>query len=97
MPFFTYILESEKSGKLYFGQTQNLEGRIKYHNTGKSRYTRKFLPWKVIAYRISESRSEAMKYEKMLKDLHSRSRVAEFINRHGFQLITEFTRSDHTI
>ena len=84
MLFYTYIIESEKDGRYYFGQTQDLNKRLEYHNTGKSKYTKPYLPWKRIAYHILDSRTEAMRYEKMLKNLHSRDKVIEFIKRHEF-------------
>jgi len=85
MPFYTYILKSEKDGRYYFGQTQDISKRIVYHNTGKSRYTRSFIPWKIFYFKTCDTRAEAMRFEKMLKNLHSKSRVLDFINKHGFE------------
>ena len=84
MGYFVYILQSQKDSRFYYGQTQNLEKRLLRHNQGKSSYTKKYLPWKLFAYKPCDSRSEAMKYEKMLKNLHSENKMREFINRHQF-------------
>jgi len=84
MSFYVYILQSEKDQRFYFGQTQNLDKRLEYHNAGRSNYTRKFIPWGLYAYKIVDTRSEAMRYERMLKNLHSRSKVLAFIARHNF-------------
>ena len=43
-----YALLSEKYGFIYVGMTANLERRLKEHNSGKSLYTKRFKPWKVI-------------------------------------------------
>ncbi|MCD4736930.1 MAG: GIY-YIG nuclease family protein [Bacteroidales bacterium] len=89
MLFFTYILISERVSRFYYGQTQNLTKRIKYHNSGKVISTRSYIPWKVFAYKTCDSRAEAMKFEKMLKNLHSREKVMAFVNRHNFSLIDD--------
>jgi putative endonuclease len=77
-------LQSDKDGRFYYGQTQDLDKRLSYHNNGKSRYTEKFRPWKLIAYKMVDSRAEAMSFEKKLKNLHGRFKVLEFIQRHSF-------------
>ena len=78
----------KKNQRYYYGQTQNLVRRLDYHNTGKSVYTRNFIPWILVAYLTVETRSEAVRYEKMLKNLHSKSKVFAFIARHNF-IITD--------
>lgn len=50
MPFFTYILQSEKTGRLYIGQTADLNKRLEEHNSGLSSSTRGHVPWKIIHY-----------------------------------------------
>ena len=87
MGYFVYILQSEKDGRYYYGQTQNLTSRLEDHNSGKSGYTRKYLPWKIFAFRTCDSRAEAMKFEKMLKNLHHTSRIKEFVVQHHFTTI----------
>jgi len=82
MPYFVYILKSEKDNRYYYGQTQDLNNRLSDHNSGKVKYTKHILPWRLFAYKQLESRSEAMKYEKMLKNLHSSFKVLSFISNH---------------
>ena len=65
--FYTYILQSESTNKLYIGQTNNLEARINRHNSNKNFTTKNKGPWKLIYSKEFESRSEAMIYEKKLK------------------------------
>jgi len=52
MPFWVYILQSESTGRLYTGQTSDLEKRLERHNDQDidiSRYTRKQKgPWRLI-------------------------------------------------
>ena len=71
MPFWVYILQSETTGKLYTGQTANLEARLNRHNSSEintTRYTKRQKgPWRLIHNEIYDTRSEAMNREKYLK------------------------------
>ena len=65
--FFTYILKSEKTGRLYKGHTKNLELRIEQHNSGKTKSTKHGIPWKLIYHETFETRKEAIERERFLK------------------------------
>ena len=70
MSYWVYLLQSDSTGKIYIGQTSNLDYRVKRHNSDydKNRYTRKQKgPWLLIYSEKYETRSEAMKREKFLK------------------------------
>ncbi len=81
MKFFTYILMSDVDGGLYIGQTQDVEKRLKRHNTGRNRSTSAKRPWKLLFAKPCSSRSEAMKLEKYLKSLKKRKAVFEWIDK----------------
>jgi len=80
MPFWVYILQSQTTGKLYIGQTSDLEKRLVRHNsdeTGSRRFThRQKGPWCLIYSEEMNTRSETMRREKYLKSGHGR----EWIN-----------------
>lgn len=78
MEFYVYIVQSEKDGSFYFGQTNNLENRLTRHNAGSEKYTSKKTPWKLFWHTKVSSRAEAMKLEKKLKNLKSTKRMMEF-------------------
>ena len=65
MGFILYILQSSKSGKLYIGQTENIEDRLNRHNKGYSKSTKFGIPWELIYTEEYATRSEAMKREKV--------------------------------
>ncbi|MCF8366282.1 MAG: GIY-YIG nuclease family protein [Bacteroidales bacterium] len=69
MSFFTYILKSESHGNYYYGSTQNIEERLKYHNNGRVRYTKGRRPWELHYFEEFNNRSEAMKREKFFKSI----------------------------
>ena len=64
--FWLYVLKSS-GGKIYVGQTSNLEIRIRDHNNGNSYWTSRYIGWKLIYSEEYVSRREAMKREKELK------------------------------
>jgi putative endonuclease len=45
---FVYVLESELDNSWYIGRTSNIKRRLSEHNSGKSIYTNKKKPWKLI-------------------------------------------------
>lgn len=52
---------------LYIGNTNDLKRRFKEHNSGKSAYTKKFLPWDLIYYEAHMNKQDASRREKYLK------------------------------
>jgi putative endonuclease len=86
MPFFVYILKFSVDGRFYYGQTNNFEKRLAVHNSGKSKYTMKYIPWRLFAFKECSSRVEAMKIERMLKNLHHQIKVAAFVLKHEFTI-----------
>ena len=85
MPFWTYVLKSESTDKIYIGHTSDLERRLREHNdkqVGKLRYTRKQKgPWKLIRSEQFSNRSQAMKREKDLKGGKGRQWVKDNLFR----------------
>ena len=77
MPFYTYILKSKTSGKLYKGQTENLESRLAQHNAGKTKSTIFGIPWILVYYESFPNRKEALMREKYFKTAAGR----RFINK----------------
>ncbi|MFI5221950.1 MAG: GIY-YIG nuclease family protein [Bacteroidia bacterium] len=67
MNFTVYVLESEKDGIFYTGFTENIERRLKEHNSGKSKFTSGHQPWKIVYKEVAKSRFEARLREKYLK------------------------------
>lgn len=67
--FVVYILYSKKHNKTYTGFSSNLLERFKSHNFLETKgYTIKFRPWKVIHVEFFNSKTEAIKKEKILQN-----------------------------
>ena len=79
--FYTYILQSEKTSKLYIGQTNNIEERLKRHNNGENKSTKSGVPWRLV-YSISfATRSEAVVLERKLKNWKNPQKVLTWIEQ----------------
>ena len=63
-----YILQSDFDGRYYYGYTdRNIEERLNEHNQGKSPYTSKSKPWRIVWYGLFSSKEIAKNFEKYLK------------------------------
>ncbi len=63
---FVYIIQNQ-NGVFYKGYSTNPEQRLEQHNEGLSRYTAGKGPWKMVFLKSFKSKTEALKYELMLK------------------------------
>ena len=81
--YFTYILESEQDGSWYYGQTNDLESRLERRNGGLEKYTKRKITWKIFWFKKMATRAEAMELERRLKNMKSRKRVLQFIEKSG--------------
>ncbi len=73
--YYVYILYSKKTNKKYMGSTSNLKERVERHNSGKSNFTSKGIPWKLIYYEAFISEKDARIEEKFLKSGKGRERL----------------------
>ena len=69
MSFYVYMIISKHNHKLqsYVGYTNNLENRIKLHNTSKGAKFTKGKFWRLIYFEKYQNKVEAMKNEYRLK------------------------------
>jgi len=74
-PWQVYVLECE-DGSYYTGVTNNLENRLKLHQTGKgAKYTRSHPPKKVLLTLPAQTRAVAQQMEIWLKERHKDVKV----------------------
>ncbi len=67
--YFTYILKSLKDGRYYYGSTENIDDRLKLHNSGKVRSTKTRKPFVVHYCEKFDNRTEAWKREMFFKSI----------------------------
>ncbi len=67
MKYFFYIIRSQVTGEFYLGQSSNLEERMIRHNSIRSKYTKRGVPWSLVYYEVFLSRKDAINRERFLK------------------------------
>ena len=81
--YYTYILQSESTGRFYIGFTSDLDRRLSQHNNPKykgSKTTKRFQgPWKLVYSESFESRSQAITRERHLKSWKSKKAIQDLI------------------
>ena len=71
---YVYILVSiSDPSRHYIGLTDDLEARLKAHNSGKSPHTSKYSPWKIETAIAFRSQEKAAAFEKYLKSHSGRT------------------------
>ena len=73
--YFTYIIESEKTERWYYGHSNDLERRLIEHNSGQNKSTKNKGPWKLIFKRSFDTNLGANKFELELKKLKNKKYV----------------------
>ena len=65
--FYTYILQSKKTGKWYTGATHDLRERFKRHNNNEVVSTKGRGPFEIVYYEACLNKVDAFAREKYLK------------------------------
>ena len=80
--FYTYVLKSNKDGKMYTGYTNDLKRRFKEHNNDDSVYTKGKGPFELIYYEACIEKQDAKSRELYLKSgkgkLYLKSRLKRY-------------------
>ena len=85
---YTYILRCG-DGSLYTGWTNDLEHRVKVHQSGKGgKYTRSRLPVELVYYEEWEDKIQAMKREAAIKKLN-REKKEELVRQGSSSVVTD--------
>lgn len=83
--FYTYVIKNEK-GKIYIGQTEDLEKRLLRHNLQLKSKARSYTKinrgkWLLVYKEACRSRVEAIKREKFLKSHIGRNWLRKILAR----------------
>ena len=79
MPYYVYIIQSQKDGSYYTGSTQDLSERIERHNQGRSKYTKAKRPWKLVYSEKHPDRSRAFKRENEIKSRRKKTVIEDLV------------------
>jgi predicted GIY-YIG superfamily endonuclease len=72
--FYVYILQSAIDEKrFYTGFTEDIDSRLKAHNSGNVHHTSKYKPWRIKTAVAFSNRQKAIEFEKYLKSPSGRA------------------------
>ncbi|OGU82045.1 MAG: endonuclease [Ignavibacteria bacterium RIFOXYA2_FULL_35_9] len=78
--FTVYAIKSLSHNFIYVGMTENLEDRLRRHNNGYNKSTKKYIPFKLIYSEQCETGEEARKREKYFKSSSGKRFLHSLIN-----------------
>ena len=71
---YVYILESTIAPETYYtGITNDLESRLRRHNSGQVRHSMKYRPWRIKTAIAFSDHDKAISFEKYLKSASGRA------------------------
>ena len=80
MSFSLYILKSKIKKRYYIGHTNDLNRRLTEHNSGQTKSTRPYKPWKLVYHKIYSNKTNATKAENFLKAKKSKIFIEKLIS-----------------
>ncbi len=77
MEYSVYIIQSEKTGRWYYGYSTDLPKRLEGHTKGLNKSTRLRGPWRYIFVRRFNSKAEALHFELYLKGIKNKTYIRD--------------------
>jgi putative endonuclease len=77
--FAVYILQSQRSGRYYVGETSNVGKRLHYHRSGRTKAGRNRGPWHLVYVEEFSTRPEAVRRERQIKSWKSHRYIASLV------------------
>ena len=79
--YFLYILKSQKNNKFYIGSTNDLERRLKEHNSGKTKSLKYLRPLEIVFYKRFQNEIDARRMEIKLKKFKNRGIIEQIVRQ----------------
>jgi putative endonuclease len=79
MKYYTYILYSKTRDRYYIGSCENVTIRLVRHNAGATPSTKSGRPWIVVYTEGYDNKTDALKREKYIKKMKSKSYIESII------------------
>ncbi len=80
-----YVIKCLISGKNYTGMAEDAMARLDEHNSGKSKFTSGYGPWKILSSEVAVDWSAARAREKYLKSAAGIRFIKKFEREQGDQ------------
>lgn len=70
--YFAYVLKSIEHEYFYKGHCQDMEKRVRQHNSGKTESIKPFIPFRLVYFEEFETEKESITREKYFKSASGR-------------------------
>jgi len=77
--YFVYAIESQVGSRVYIGMSSNVLKRLDEHNSGETKSTKGYLPWKLVYCEWIGTRVLARKREVFLKSGYGKELLKKLI------------------
>lgn len=77
--YYIYVIQSQVTGKLFKGQTQNIKRSVEMHNAGEVYSTASGRPWTLIHEEAYASRMEATIREREIKSIEGSKALKQML------------------
>ena len=77
--YYVYVLYSLQDKRFYIGFSENIEQRVKEHNSGKNVSTKDRRPLKLIYYEYHLSKKDALRREKYFKQSKGKTTLKQIL------------------
>ena len=76
---YVYAIQSQIDGRVYVGMSEDSTRRLVEHNSGHTRSTKAYIPWKIVYTKCCADRISARKEEKRLKSGYGKEFLKKYI------------------
>jgi len=78
--YTVYVIRSEKLRRYYIGYTEDIEDRLRHHNSGANKSTRPGIPWYVVYRELHVDEKSAWLRERQIKAYKGGAAFKKLIN-----------------
>ena len=77
--WYVYVIQSIDGNHQYIGMSSDPHSRLKQHNSGQSKYTSAYRPWKILYTEFAENLEAARMLEKYYKSASGRRKIKKIL------------------
>ncbi len=77
---YLYVLKSIKYPKTYVGITSNVQRRLSEHNSGRTGFSKRYKPWRLLCVEEFPTRVEARAREQYYKSAAGRKAIKRLLS-----------------
>lgn len=81
--YYAYVLKSVNHDFYYKGHCENLDERLRQHNSGRTKSIKHYIPFVIIYFEMFQTREEAIARERYFKSASGRRFLAKKVKEMG--------------